>query len=1323
MLKGVLYLFLFVACNSLQARTDFVFSILDTNDGLSENRIRTILQLEDGRMLFWTEGASNIYNGSGFTHIHLKGSDQMRLRGYDGFHHGYVEQDRVWMKHKGKLMLMDLSLERFVSPIDRIFASYGVTDTVIDFFVDAQKGSWILTSRDQLLHRKENQRAYEVFLPTVHAGRKPEDRLLDVSIDNQLVYLNYRSGDMHVYDSTNKQLLINTNPFVYTGKAPLNQTLMVLISGGFVYQIRNGNKGVCFVYDIRKKSWDTILETPFWLNTISADAHGMIWIGSKEGLWRFNPKSKQLDHHTQFKQKDGSSIESEISTQFHDEQGGFWIGTYNRGLMYYHPERFKISRYDSRDFGLSHPNFNVTGFVNHPRLGVLIATTHGMFTYAAVDKSIQPLTGILRTINAKQMLPRNDGSVWILTNDQVLFVLSESGVLSRPLFNERIRSICQTTDGTCFAATESGIGTLEMQQGKGLYVSWIQQKGIDRLYCFGDHPLVGVHDQSIFFLDIKKKSSTLLFEDSLMDGNQQYNTLYFDRENRLWIGTQDGLAVWLPSKNEIKWFFIEDGLINSSIKAIQQDASGRIWVSTSGGISCIEMLDPDTHFTRSITNYNHYDGLIGNEFVSNAMRLMDDRWMFVGGVHGFNVFDVNDVQRKKASNPLIISGFDLFGQRVQMDQKVDGEVLLRKAISTCKSIDLKHYQNFIGFEVAVLNYINPTQNEFRYKLEGIDADWRNVHSKKTAHVVTYTNLPWGNYSFLLSARNDQGAWEQQGVAVVLNIRPPWWRTPLAYFFYILIFVIFFLVGLSHVKKWNDKKLRQANEARLNQMKFEFFTNISHDIRTPLTLILAPLQSMRKEVLSDSIRTSLESTLKHANELKDMVDKLLDFRRLELSGDKLNLSFGSIEDLITSISESFKLFAAEKHISFEVVCALPNSLMQFDAIKLKSILNNLLTNAFKYTPEKGVVLLKVLEISDESAKKYIQIQVMDSGKGIEAKEIPFIFDQFHQASHSESGSGIGLYMVREYVHMHSGTIRVESKPKEGSIFTVCIPMYLDVDKENQPFVEKSNAGNGTFNHTILIVEDHQDMRSYLAKELGKKYHIVEASDGARGLEMANRALPDIVISDVMMPEMNGFELCSRLKSNLPTSHIPIVLLTARGTDELCKEGFKAGADAYIAKPFNLEVLLIRISNLLEQQDTRRKYFTQQLIVKPNEICIGSLDQELLEKAMSCVEQNMGRADFSVQQLSRELHMDRTVLYKKIHSLTALTPTEFIRSIRLKQAANLLLQGKYTVVEVAERVGFNTPRYFSTYFKQTFGQTPSEFVKSNNQSYIHSQQNVQ
>ena len=553
-------------------------------------------------------------------------------------------------------------------------------------------------------------------------------------------------------------------------------------------------------------------------------------------------------------------------------------------------------------------------------------------------------------------------------------------------------------------------------------------------------------------------------------------------------------------------------------------------------------------------------------------------------------------------------------------------------------------------------------------------------------------------------------------------RAPWWyETYAAYFLYVLGAVAVLFIYIRHVLKRQQAKNQQAAQKQMEEMKYRFFTNISHELRTPLTLIIAPLEYLLKKEENPDTRKQLKTIDRNAHNLLSLVNQLLDFRRIEMKGETLALETFNLKDMLSRIYESFLPMSEEKNIRFDFHCHPETFLVTADSPKIEKVVNNLLSNAFKFTPQGGHVTLKAYpEPSD--GREMAVIQVEDDGIGIPAEEQTHIFERFHQASSHKgnTGSGIGLNVAKEYVQMHHGKINVSSSPGKGSRFTVRIPggnighvpspLPPTAPQQEHPVDIPPLPVDSTVLPKILLVEDNNDFRHYLQEELRRHFVVFEASDGEEGEAVALQQKPDIIITDLMMPKMDGIELCKRIKHNIDVSHIPIILLTASASVENEERGYKEGADAYMTKPFKWEILTARIHNLLAQRRQQQNEFKQNAEAEAKDVTISPADEDFLNKALRFVEKNMDNSEYSVDELSDDMAMSRATLFRKMRSVIGMSPTDFIRNTRLKRAAQLITEGRLSVTEIAYSVGYSSPGHFTKSFKKEFGVLPTQYHKT-------------
>ena len=609
---------------------------------------------------------------------------------------------------------------------------------------------------------------------------------------------------------------------------------------------------------------------------------------------------------------------------------------------------------------------------------------------------------------------------------------------------------------------------------------------------------------------------------------------------------------------------------------------------------------------------------------------------------------------------------------------------------------------------------------FAFRHAGRHEEWNVLPQGQNS--IHLSQLSKGDNSLEIKSTDANGHWNETQSQVLHIYRAPWWyETYAAYFLYVLGAVAVLFIYIRHVLKRQQAKNQQAAQKQMEEMKYRFFTNISHELRTPLTLIIAPLEYLLKKEENPDTRKQLKTIDRNAHNLLSLVNQLLDFRRIEMKGETLALETFNLKDMLSRIYESFLPMSEEKNIRFDFHCHSETFLVTADSPKIEKVVNNLLSNAFKFTPQGGHVTLKAYpEPSD--GREMAVIQVEDDGIGIPTEEQTHIFERFHQASSHKgnTGSGIGLNVAKEYVQMHHGKINVSSSPGKGSRFTVRItggnighvpsPLLPAAPQQENPMDNPPLPVDYTVRSKILLVEDNNDFRHYLQEELRRHFVVFEASDGEEGEAVALQQKPDIIITDLMMPKMDGIELCKRIKHNIDVSHIPIILLTASASVENEERGYKEGADAYMTKPFKWEILTARIHNLLAQRRQQQNEFKQNAEVEAKDVTISPADEDFLNKALRFVEKNMDNSEYSVDELSDDMAMSRATLFRKMRSVIGMSPTDFIRNTRLKRAAQLITEGRLSVTEIAYSVGYSSPGHFTKSFKKEFGVLPTQYHKT-------------
>ncbi len=1304
---------LFVSCQ-LWAQEHFVFSPINTSNGLSDNRVRAIAQLSDGRMVFSTEGLVNIYDGTEFSYLHADDSKAYHVPNYNGFHRFFLDaENRLWLKNQTKLVCFDLLTELFVANIDSLFRSSGINNPVIDFFVDAHQNSWYLTNSNDLFFKRKGEKEATVFVSQLPNLQDKTEQLFHAEVRDSQVFLFYKSGQLDCYNLENKKLLYTENPF---GDNPNRyaRTLIVVPHNQYLYQLRSGtfSGGMVVRYDYLKRKWDELFKD-IWQNDLFVDAEGNSWTCSKAGLRKNDASLKEVSHTALFKLSDGESLEAEISNQFIDRDGGLWLGTESNGLLYYHPDRFKFKNYDASFFNISDNKRLAIHCMIDYHHDLLVGTENGLYHYSSDRKSFQLFSGIPADAFCNQLVRDSKNRTWLCTRQHGMFCF-ENGKIKQFDLPVVCQYLYETTNSIFYLTTSEGFGSFDPETGNYKRVEASAGLGhIFQLIQFSKDQLLGVlyAEKGLFVYNTKTKTIDYPSDSIypfLVHSNKKYHDIFIDHRNMIWFGTQDGLFVYSPSDGFSRSFFNEDGLMNNNIRSITEDNQGRIWVSASYGISCIGVTKEANDYSFSFSNFNHLDGVIGNEFLPRSVKKSNDNQLFWGGLNGFNTIDLNSYNAKKSVLSIpVFTRFYISGKEVKVGATYRGNLVLPNTINNTKELKLKYFQNFISFDLSALNYVNPTQTYYKYQLEGVDNSWIELRPSNGVGHINYTNLSPGTYKLKVKATNNSMKWPDQYAELSIKITPPFWKTTFAYFLYFILISSVLTFTIVEYTKRSKAKLQKKQKEELDQMKMAFYTNISHELKTPLTLVITPLDSILKKHIEEPLKSKLTGVYKNAVDLLQLVNQLLDFRKLEMKGETLHLEYCQVDEFLQILVDSFTEYAQEKGIELSTQIESPGIFAMIDSGKLKKITNNLLSNALKYTNQGGQVTLNLKKspASNEGEGKII-ITVSDTGCGIQEPDLPHLFDRFYQGKlndASKGGSGIGLHLVKQYVEMHNGTVSVQSQLNHGSTFTLEIPDQLE-NLHTKPYSE--NPSTKKSNYKIVVVEDNLEFCQFLSQELSEYYEVTTAPNGAEGLDKVRALQPDLVITDVMMPVMTGTELCHLIKTDVQISHIPVVMLTAKSSAEAQFEGFKVQADAYMTKPFKLDLLLLRISNLIDQQERRKALFKEQIEIKPNAMATTVIDEEFINSLMKQIDENLSDMAYSVEQLSSDMNMDRTTLYRKLTAISGLSPVEFLRSVRLKKAAQLLEQG-HSIADVASMVGFGTVSYFSKCFKAEFNVKPSQY----------------
>lgn len=1301
-----LFFFLFFFYGKASAQ-EFLFNPIEGREQLNEEKIRNFIELNDGRIGVFTEGMLNLYDSNGFKTIEIDDENAIPLTSYTGFHHSYIENNHIWFKSGGKLSLINISKEKCETDPLKVLTSLGFKEKPTDLFVDQKKDIWIVSATGKILCYEQASKKVIPFLKNFNTDYGSDDDVLyDLVLHKNQLYLFYKSGLVRCFDRSSAKEIYKR----FIIKDPGNnftQWLHAASVKNYIYVVRAGiRKGQLIRFDTQTRESIIILQSDsYWLNSFAANKKGDFLMSSREGFWSFKANSTHGTFYPELDLYRDQKIKTEVSTLIFDHQGGLWAGTLNKGLYYHHTDRSKFKFYQKKHFKLQDKNeLQVNCFQETKEGKLLIGTNNALFEAELPLHLSKTFKTILPNLYCNSLFKDSSGLIWISTS-KGLYVMDKNNSIKN-CTAIATNYVFETTNGDLFICTADGISKWNKSLNSFGLIPLITSLPNVLQMTQWNNQLIGISYKGPFLMNLTGTKVTIPGRENqnklpmFSQKNHKYTCVLADSDQDLWIGTYNGLTVW-DTKNEKSYLLNTDkDLVNNSIKAIVQDKDHSFWITTSRGVSHIIKKRSLNKLTFRIINHDKNTGILEYPFTERAAFISVNSGLFMGGIDGMNNLPNADENGHHAAlNPILLN-LKLFGKNILPGKDHNGSVVLKKSMPTTDTLELKYNQNFFSISFSGLNYSNPEQTFYKYKLHEIDEDWRIENPKSAIGEASYTNIAPGRYVFEVQASSDGLNWQGSKKKLLVIIAPPAWKTPAAQFLYFIVSLLALGAFLKAMAKRNAAMHKKRQDYAVEKAKSDFITNMSHELRTPLTLIITPLKSLISKVEDQKIKNDLIRISSNSDLLLDTVNQLLDFKKIDNGDEVLQAHFFDNLSFLNEIFDAYQPLASEKRILLS--CNIDQQItdLYIDRQKITRILINLLSNAIKFTNVGGIVKLSA---TIDKAVKTLTILVEDSGVGIPASEIDTIFNRFYQASNQNGltkGSGIGLFMVKYYAEMHGGSVSVKSVLNQGTVFKV----ILSVEKK------ESDAGfelpAEKFKKNILIVEDHSVFRNYLFDELKDSYNVMTAKNGLEGLEKTKQNSFDLIITDFMMPEMDGSQLCQSLRNTIDTSHIPIIMLTGRASDQARFEGYDAGADAYLVKPFDIKLLLLRINKLLEITAARRQAFINDKELNIDSLTVNELDKAFLARAYQHIENNLSNPDYTVEKFSEDMNMDRTGLYRKLIALTDHSPTNFIRTIRLKKAAELLLDKKLTIADVSEQTGFNSISYFTKCFHEAFGKTPGQ-----------------
>ena len=1317
--------FITIFCQAQSVEEHYYFKNLSIRNGLSQNTVNAILQDRKGFMWLGTKDGLNRYDGLSFRKFKHDAANPRSIGNsfitslYEDFNGNiWVGTDAgvyIYYPEKEAFEEFDCQslektrIERSVSMIagdkqgrvciaveaqgmfcydtrQKLLRNYPLSEissNIKCFTFDSGGTLWLGFYGDGLYYSKDN-------LATVHPYGSPEDgkREFEGGVITKIVQGNYNC--------------------LYIGSVKEGVSELNLTSG----QVRN-----LLAID---ESGESI-----FCRDLLPYSDNELWIGTESGIYIYNLRTAQFIHLRASLYDSYSLSDNAIYALYKDREEGLWIGSYFGGVDYYPRQYTYFAKYYPKNIANSLHGKRVREFCRADDGTLWIGTEDGGLNHFNPKTKefhfFEPSAGFTN-IHGLCM----DGShLWVGTFSKGLRVIdTRTGVVLRTyteghtphsLNDNSIFSICRTSAGEIYLGTLFGLLRYNRTQDNfdripelnGKFVYDIKEDSYGNLwlatyangaYCYD----VSVRRWKNYVFDAEDEKS--LPYDKVL-------SVFEDSYRQIWLTTQGGgFCLFHPDTETFTRYGLKDGLPNDVVYQIVEDDDRFLWLTTNNGLV---RFDPKTMEMKVFSTAN---GLPTNQFNYRSGFKDEAGNIYLGSINGFVAFDPRTFAENRQVPAVAITDFLLFNKEVPVGET---DSPLKSSITFSDKVVLTADQNSFSFRIAALSYQAPRMNKLMYKLEGFDEGWLTIGESP---LVTYSNLGYGDYVFKVKASNSDGVWNEQETSLHLSILPPFYLSGWAYCFYVLFFMGCLVCVIFYFKRRNYRKqhrqmemLEQEKEREVYHAKIDFFTNVAHEIRTPLTLIKGPLENiiLKKEVDSET-KEDLYIMKQNTERLLNLTNQLLDFRKTETRGFRLNFTECDVVAVLRETYLRFTSLAKQKGLDF--ILELPQECFMADVNQeaLTKIISNLLNNGVKYAST-------YLRISLETDEKVFHIRTFNDGEMIPDTMKEEIFKPFVRLDKEDevtTGTGIGLALSRSLAELHQGSLMME-KGEEVNCFCLTLPVNQDstitLSAENVSQVEENSCGweqeetdTKEKKPMILVVEDNPDMLAFIRKQLTTEYSVLTAMNGIEALAVLDNHYVNLVVSDVMMPQMDGFELCKTIKSDLSYSHIPVVLLTAKTNIQSKIEGLELGADAYIEKPFSVEYLLANISSLIHNREKLRQTFAKSPFVAANTMALTKADEEFIWKLNDIIQANLHNPEFSMEDMADALKMSRSSFYRKIKGVLDLSPNEYLRLERLKQAAQLLKEGKSRVNEICYTVGFNSPSYFSKCFLKQFGVLPKDFI---------------
>lgn len=1324
---ALLLFFSFFKIDPAHAQKIF-FRHYTVSDGLCANTIWDIEQDNQGYMWFGTKYGLSRFDGYSFKSFqHKKGVPGSIGNNFIRKIFKY-DAKTFWIGTDEGIYIFNLETENFTlfKPLKNLFINDIIRSKNGDVWIATkEKGAFCYSIKNNSLKQFSTTSKPAISSNEVTRVLQDDDGAIWLGTYGKGIdVLNTKSKVIQSYTSSSSSTKLSSNVILDMYKDANGDIWVGTMAGGLNFWSKNTKTFTIY----QKSSGNSISDNI--VRAIYEPKPGFICLGTEKGLNIFDRKNNHFTFY-QNKNNDPFSINDDaVYNVFKDKEGGMWVGTYFGGLNYYHEGSSGFEFYYPLGVKNALSGNAVSAFLEGRAGQIWIGTEDGgLNVFNSKDKTFKkfPFSAgqdSLSYHNIHALYKDKKDNIWVgMYTGGVNILNPQSGKIKRyksnpadenTLSDNSVYSIDEDRQGRIWVSTISGLNLYDAQHDRFIRIKgkYIEKSCIYQVYQDKDHIIwIATYDNGLIRMDGNNRLKQ--YAASGKAGSISSNKVICmldDDEGNLLLGTDGGgLNIFNKKTGQFKTYDDDNWIKSAVVYGIIRENNGKIWFSTNSGLF---EFDPKTKIKRS---FGKWDNLQSQQYNYKAYYKDSSGKLYFGGINGFNAFYPKAVIDEGSAAKISFTNFQLFNKDLNLN---DGESPLKQSINYTNEVVLNHNQSVLSIEYASLSFIAPNKLQYAFKMDGFDKGWNNVGSQRKA---TYTNLPAGEYNFQVKVVDDLGADVGQVASLKIKIRPPFYESTLAY----IIYFVAFLLGAFWLRRYVYEKERKRNEIKLERLKnkneqdfykqkIDFFTAMAHEVRTPLSLIIAPLERLLANEQKDAETLhQLQVMEENSDRLLTLVNQLLDFRRIESDIFEIHPEPLELIYLVNSIHERFSPIAVKQGLNFSVTSNFDKLEINADPEALMKILSNLLINAFKFARQKLEIKINKFHVT-EIGQQMISISVEDDGIGIPKAQLDSIFKKFFKVStegHHYSnlgGTGIGLALAKSLTEKHGGKLIVNSEEGIKTTFTMLIP-FEQPELINSISFEKISDDDEK-KYTILVVEDDPGLLDFLSKYFVEEgYNALKSKNGKEALKQLDNNQVDLVISDVMMPVMDGMELCKIIKNNIDYSHLPVVLLTAKTNSDTEIEGLENGADAYIPKPFKWKQVSLIVKNLLELQSNLKQRFAQSPMDGPEIFVGGKRDKEFLEKITRIIEARISDTQFSVEDLGREVGLSRSSLYKKIKAKTGYVPNEFVRLIRLKTAARLLTEQEYSIAEIGYMVGFNSHSYFSKCFFTQFELTPTEFVE--------------